>query len=124
MCCLGKKEMIKPGRFIKEAQLSIWFSVPSTAVFMKRFGELKPGSYPGLRLSLFCGEALPVDLARAWSDAAPNSVIENLYGPTELTIACTAYRLDGAQSSVECEQGLVPIGVPFDGMEAMIVMKI
>ena len=121
VCCLGKKEMIKPGRFIKEAQLSIWFSVPSTAVFMKRFGELKPGLYPGLRLSLFCGEALPVDLARAWSDAAPNSVIENLYGPTELTIACTAYRLDGAQSSVECEQGLVPIGVPFDGMEAMIV---
>jgi amino acid adenylation domain-containing protein len=121
VCCLGKKEMIKPGRFIKEAQLSIWFSVPSTAVFMKRFGELKPGLYPELRLSLFCGEALPVDLARAWSDAAPNSVIENLYGPTELTIACTAYRLDGAQSSVECEQGLVPIGVPFDGMEAMIV---
>ncbi len=123
VCCPGKKEMIKPGRFIKEAQLTIWFSVPSTAVFMKRFGELKPGLYPGLRLSLFCGEALPVDLAKAWSSAAPNSIIENLYGPTELTIACTAYRLDGAQSSVECEQGLVPIGAPFDGMEAMVVRE-
>jgi amino acid adenylation domain-containing protein len=121
VCCPGKKEMIKPGRFIKEAQLTIWFSVPSTAVFMKRFGELKPDSYPGLRLSLFCGEALPVDLAKAWNGAAPNSIIENLYGPTELTIACTAYRLNGAQSFAECEQGLVPIGTPFDGMEAMVV---
>ena len=123
VCCPGQKEMIKPGRFIKEAQLTIWFSVPSTAVFMKRFGELKPGLYPGLRLSLFCGEALPVELAKAWSGAAPNSIIENLYGPTELTIACTAYRWDGAESPPEDEQGLVPIGTAFEGMEAIVVRE-
>ena len=121
VCCPGKKEMIKPGRFIKEAQLSIWFSVPSTAVFMKRLGELKPSLYPGLRLSLFCGEALPVELAKAWSAAAPNSILENLYGPTELTIACAAYRWDGERSLAECQQALVPIGTPFEGMEAMVV---
>jgi len=52
--------------------------------------------------------------------AAPNSVIENIYGPTELTIACTAYRWDAKLSPEECEQGIVPIGEPFDNMEVLI----
>jgi len=121
VCCPSQKAMIKPGRFIKEARLSIWFSVPSTAVFMKRFGELKPGLYPDLRLSIFCGEALPVDVAKTWSSASPNSIVENVYGPTELTIACTAYRWDDARSPAECEQGTVPIGEPFEGMDALVV---
>jgi len=42
-------------------------------------------------------------------------------GPTELTIACTAYRWDAGSSSKECEQGVVPIGEPFLGMDALIV---
>ena len=94
LCVPTQKQMIKPGAFINAARLTAWFSVPSTAVFMRRLGELKPGLYPHLRLSLFCGEALPVDVVRDWSAAAPNSLIENIYGPTELTIGCTAYRWD------------------------------
>jgi amino acid adenylation domain-containing protein len=121
LCCPTQKQLIKPGAFVKDARLTVWFSVPSTAVFMRRFGVLKPGMYPGLRLSLFCGEALPVEIVRQWALAAPNSVIENIYGPTELTIACTAYRWDNTKSPDECEQGIVPIGLPFDGMRALIV---
>jgi amino acid adenylation domain-containing protein len=121
VCCPTQKQSIKPGAFLNDARLTVWFSVPSTAVFMRRFGVLKPGMYPGLRLSLFCGEALPVEIVRHWALAAPNSVIENIYGPTELTIACTAYRWDNARSLDECEQGIVPIGQPFDGMKALIV---
>ena len=121
LCCPTQKQSIKPGGFVNDARLTVWFSVPSTAVFMRRLGVLKPGMYPGLRLSLFCGEALPVEIVRHWAVAAPNSVIENIYGPTELTIGCTAYRWDNAKSSDECEQGIVPIGQPFDGMRSLIV---
>jgi amino acid adenylation domain-containing protein len=121
LCCPTQKQSIKPGGFVNDARLTVWFSVPSTAVFMRRLGVLKPGMYPGLRLSLFCGEALPVEIVRHWAVAAPNSVIENIYGPTELTIGCTAYQWDNAKSSDECEQGIVPIGQPFDGMQALIV---
>ncbi len=67
---------------------------------MKRFGMLKPDAYPALRWSLFCGEALPVEVAEAWARAAPSSTVENLYGPTELTIACTLYRWDPERSPV------------------------
>ncbi|MGI8959990.1 MAG: amino acid adenylation domain-containing protein [Bryobacteraceae bacterium] len=121
ICCPTRKQSFKPSDFIKAAELSVWFSVPSTALFMRRLGVLKPNMYPGLRLSLFCGEALPMEIAREWAAAAPNSVIENLYGPTELTIACTAYRWNDGTSPAESEQGVVPIGEPFDGMEALIV---
>jgi amino acid adenylation domain-containing protein len=121
LCVPTQKQMIKPGAFINKARLTTWFSVPSTAIFMRRLGELKAGSYPCLRLSLFCGEALPVEVVRDWGLAAPNSVIENIYGPTELTIGCTSYRWSDRQSPGECERGIVPIGEPFEDMEEVIV---
>jgi amino acid adenylation domain-containing protein len=121
VCCPTQKQLIKPGKFINDSRLTAWFSVPSTAVFMRRLGDLKPGLYRGLRLSLFCGEALPLEIAREWASAAPNSVIENIYGPTELTIGCTAYRWHERTSPDECERGIVPIGEPFDDMEPLIV---
>jgi amino acid adenylation domain-containing protein len=120
LCCPSEKMLLNPGRFIKEARLTFWFSVPSTAVFMKRLGSLKPESYPNLRVSLFCGEALPADVAKAWAEAAPNSIVENIYGPTELTIACTYYRWDSARSLAESEHGIVPIGESFPGMAALV----
>ena len=121
VCCSSLKSLIKPDRFIRAAELTIWFSVPSVAVFMKKLGLLKPGSYPSLRVSLFCGEPLPVTSATAWLEAAPHSILENLYGPTELTIACTLYRWDGARSGEESELGIVPIGYPYPGMKVLVV---
>jgi amino acid adenylation domain-containing protein len=121
VCCPSQKEIIKPDSYIRNNNLTMWFSVPSTAVFMKQLGLLKPGSYPQLRVSLFCGEPLPVSSVQAWSEAAPNSRIENLYGPTELTIACTLYRWDGQRSAAESERGIVPIGYPYPGMNYLVV---
>ena len=120
VCCPSEKTLINPGRFINDSRLTIWFSVPSTAVFMKRLGTLKPGLYPRLRASMFCGEALPAEVARAWSEATPHSIVENLYGPTELAIACMFYRWDPARSASEAENGIVPIGEPFPGMVALV----
>jgi non-ribosomal peptide synthetase component F len=95
--------LINPGQFIRGHGLTIWFSVPSTVSLMKQLGLLKPGGFPSLRLSLFCGEPLPVSCADAWLRAAPNSILENLYGPTELTIACTSYRWHPERSPGESE---------------------
>ncbi|MCC6233260.1 MAG: amino acid adenylation domain-containing protein [Verrucomicrobiales bacterium] len=123
LCCPTSKALLKPGGFIRDSKLTVWFSVPSTAVFMKRFGVLKPGMYPSLRLSLFCGEPLPVEVVKAWESAAPQSVIENLYGPTELTIACTAYQWHSNRSPEEAEHGVVPIGEPLDRMSVLVAAE-
>jgi amino acid adenylation domain-containing protein len=119
--CLPEKTLLKPDRYIREHELTLWFSVPSMAMFLQRFGLLKPGAYPSLRWSLFCGEALPVAVAEAWAAAAPASVVENLYGPTEATIACTVYRWDGEPSRKESRHGVVPIGRPLSGMSSLVV---
>jgi amino acid adenylation domain-containing protein len=121
VCCPSQKTLIKPGKFIREMELTIWFSVPSTVGFMKHLGVLKAHHYESLRLSLFCGEPLPVSSANAWLEAAPNSVLENLYGPTELTISCTHYRWDRLLSPPESELEIVPIGDPHPGMNVLVV---
>ena len=121
LCCPSQKTLINPAQFIQERRLTIWFSAPSTVSFMNRLGLLKADRFPSLRVSLFCGEALPVSSAEAWLRAAPNTVLENLYGPTELTIACTSYRWEPERSAGESEFGVVPIGYPFPGMNVLVV---
>ncbi len=121
VCCPSEKILLNPDSFIRDKKLTIWTSVPSVGVFMKRFGALKANRFESLRWSLFCGEPLPVDVATAWAAAAPESTLENLYGPTELTVACTHYRWNSSSSASESLHGLVPIGHPFPGMEAMVV---
>ncbi|MGH7932229.1 MAG: AMP-binding protein [Candidatus Binataceae bacterium] len=121
LCCPSQKTLIKPGKFIHDMQLTIWSAVPSTAILMKKWGMLKPGHYPSLRVSLFQGEPFPVAVATAWAEAAPNSILENHYGPTELTVNCTYYRWDSIRGPQEAELGIVPIGYPTPGMNVLVV---
>ena len=114
-------DLLAPTNFINRNSLTVWFSVPSVAVQMARRNTLKPGSLPALRWSLFCGEPLLRNTAEAWQAAAQNSTIENLYGPTELTISCFVYRWNGFTSPSLCRHGIVPIGRPNDGLGATVV---
>ncbi len=121
LCVPTAQEKLFPSKYVKKQALSVWFSVPSTGVLMSRLRMLKPESYPSLRWTLFCGEALPCEIADKFASAAPNSTVENLYGPTELTIACTLYTWRGADSVAESLHGVVPIGEPYPGMRAIVV---
>ncbi|WP_210395535.1 amino acid adenylation domain-containing protein [Motiliproteus sediminis] len=105
------RQRLAPGPFIRQQQLTLWFSVPSVIAFMHRLGQLKPDNLATLRWSLFCGEALPLELARRWQDAAPDAQMDNLYGPAEATIACTAKRL----YDLHCPDYEMTIGQPLDG---------
>lgn len=114
-------ELLAPARYVADRRVSVWFSVPSLAGLLLNKRFLKPGSLPGLRFSLFCGEALPRRVAEAWQAAAPNSIVENLYGPTELTICCAAYRWNAARSPDECVNDLVPIGQVYASLDHVVV---
>lgn len=121
LCVVPESSLMAPAKFIKEKQLTMWFSVPSVAMFMSGMRMLKPDSFKSLRYSLFCGEALPAKSAEMWQKAAPNSILENLYGPTEATIAITNYRWDNEVSHHQCANGVVPIGWPFDNHSVRVV---
>lgn len=119
--CAPEGSLAGTADFIRRCELTFWFSVPATAAFMRRMRMLKPDSLPTLRWSLFCGEALPMTLARGWQAAAPNSTVENLYGPTEATIAFTVYRLPKHPSAALGAMQTVPIGTPLPGQKVMVV---
>ena len=112
----SEKQLRMPSAYIVDQKISCWFSVPSLAYQMRLQEDLSPGAFPGLRHSIFCGEALPTLVAKEWAQAAPNSIVENWYGPTEATIACSRFRID----ETPIADDTVPIGIPFDGMELII----
>jgi acyl-coenzyme A synthetase/AMP-(fatty) acid ligase len=111
---------IAPASFIRDRRLTCWHSVPSVIVLLHRLGKLTPGAFPDLRLSRFAGEALPEDAARAWRVAAPNSEIENLYGPTECAIIVTGHRW---REGDEQRKGIVPIGKPLSSVESLLASE-
>lgn len=121
VCCIPEGALVGISDFIRKQELTFWLSVPSTAAFMRQMRMLKPGCFPSLRWSLFCGEALPVALARSWQAAASNSTVENLYGPTEATIAFTAYRLPSDPCAELDNLETVPIGTPLPGQRTMLI---
>ena len=119
--CPPVRAKFAPRDFVRKHELTTWFSVPSTAATMLGLRMLRPGDFPSLRLSLFCGEAFPRRLATAWAAAAPNSIIENLYGPTEATIAFTSFRLPTAPDQPESLPSITPIGWPLPDQQAALV---
>lgn len=110
---MPERAMLAPGPFILSRRISYWFSVASFAMILQRQGLLRPGIFPLLKVSMLCGEALPKATAMAWADAAPNSVLFNVYGPTETTMELAFYRWVPGHSEQYCLRGVVPIGIPF-----------
>lgn len=121
LCCPSQRTLLNPSAFLRQQRISIFQGVPSHAALMARLGALKPGSFPDIRVSVSAGEPLPCSLARAWSLAAPRSVLDNLYGPAECTVHATAYRWDAARSDEEAKNGTVPIGQPLSGFGTAVV---
>jgi amino acid adenylation domain-containing protein len=107
--------------FIERKKMTVWFSVPSAISIVRQRGGLRSGSMPSLRWSLFCGEALMRQDAEDWQQAAGQSIVENLYGPTELTIACSSYRWMPEHSSSQCVNDVVPIGTVYPSLSYVLI---
>ena len=107
-------------KFVNERQLTVWFSVPSLVGMLKKIRALSANALPNLRVTVFGGEQLPETVVTAWQAAAPNSIVENYYGPTEATVFCLS---QSVSSPIPLTPGrdCVSIGLPMPGSEAAIV---
>jgi amino acid adenylation domain-containing protein len=117
---LSALEMMAPGRFVRARDITVWMSVPTLIAMMRKNGSLKPGVFPSLRLSIFCGEPLPVSAAEAWAMAAPNGVVENIYGPTEGTVICLRQRLT-VPAVATAGREILAIGTPYPSIQVAIL---
>lgn len=119
LCVPTDDELIDPVGFAVRQRTTCWFSVPSVVAMAKRMRRLAPDVLPDLRLALFCGEALSKSLVANWIEAAPEARIFNLYGPTETTIAITAYMVDPRQLGQL--PSTVPLGTAYAKCEVAVV---
>ena len=109
--------------FVAERRMTVWFSTPSGIAVTRRRGGLAPGSLSSLRWSFFAGEALLCKDTADWQAAAPGSVVENLYGPTELTITVTGHRWEPERSGRLSVNGIVPIGTVHPGHAHLLLTE-
>ncbi|GAA4236115.1 amino acid adenylation domain-containing protein [Streptosporangium album] len=107
--------------FLAEQGVTVWFSTPSAISLIRRMGGLGVRTLPGLRWSFFAGEALKCEDAADWELAAPGSVVENLYGPTELTITVSGHRWSAELSPKLGVNGVVPIGLVHEGHDHFLL---
>jgi amino acid adenylation domain-containing protein len=117
VCVPHQSERLRPVAFVNRAQLSHWCSVPSLIGLADRLGSLAPAAMPTLRHSIFLGEALLRSDAELWRRAAPHSVVVNSYGPTEVTNACFEYHVEIGAAIPDTDNGTVPIGTVYPGLD-------
>ena len=80
-------------RFIAHHRLTVWSSTPSALMMLVQFGELEACEISSLRLVTFGGEVFPPKHLRALQRHWTSPAYFNLYGPTEITTACTFARI-------------------------------
>jgi non-ribosomal peptide synthetase component F len=108
----------KLASFIRDAELTQWFSVPSALNHMAKAGVVHEYDFPSLRRLLWCGEAWHAAGLAHWMRRLPHVSFTNLYGPTEATIASSYYDVPGLP---EDETRPVPIGQPCAGEELLVL---
>ncbi|WP_159001549.1 amino acid adenylation domain-containing protein, partial [Streptomyces sp. SBT349] len=64
------------------------------------------------------GEALRGEMLRDWRSSHPDATIVNAYGPTELTVNCTEFRINPRD---DVPDGPIPIGRPFWNTQVFVL---
>jgi amino acid adenylation domain-containing protein len=122
LCVQQPRDVFNPVPFVNERRMTHWFAVPSMISFAMRERTLEPGSMPSLRCAVIGGEPFTTEQALAWRAAAPNAVLHNGYGPTELTLLCTGYILPADPGQwPRTSNGTVPIGEIYPHMEYVLL---
>lgn len=101
--------------WMEHAGITVLHVVPSLALTW--LGSEPAGcTLPDLRLVFFAGEPLHESLVRRWRSKFPSSVIVNLYGPTETTMAKFFYTVP-----LEPDPGVQPVGRPLPETEGLLL---
>lgn len=104
--------------YLKEHGINTIFWVPSALTVVSKLKAFRNVDLRDtLKRVLFCGEVMPNKQLNIWRKFLPDVVYANLYGPTEITDACTYYIVD---RKFEDEESL-PIGIPMENTEILVL---
>ena len=112
VCIIPQKYFMAPKKllqYLEDNRVTSLAWVPTAYRIVSQFdglGRIRPGY---LRRFLFSGEAMPVPVFRYWKKHYPDAEFIQQYGPTEITGACTSFRITKDYREGET----IPIGKPF-----------
>lgn len=104
--------------YLNDHQINFIFWVPYALINVAGFDILSAKKPQYLRDVFFCGEVMPNKQLNYWRRHLPNCRYANLYGPTEITDACTYYLVDREFTDDEP----LPIGKPCRNTEILILV--
>ena len=118
---IPKKLFFQPVRlleYIKENNINTIFWVPSALIVVSKLRTFEEVDLTGvLKRVLFCGEVMPNKQLNEWRKYLPDVIYANLYGPTEITDACTYYIVSRKFDNDEP----LPIGIPMDNTDIIVL---
>ena len=104
--------------YLKEKKINTIFWVPSALIVVAKLKAFRNVDLSDtLQRVLFCGEVMPNKQLNTWRRFLPDVLYANLYGPTEITDACTYYIVDREFSDDEP----LPIGIPMANTDILIL---
>jgi non-ribosomal peptide synthetase component F len=104
--------------YIRDNRINTIFWVPSALMVVSKLKAFRNVDLSDvLKRVLFCGEVMPNKQLNIWRKYLPDVVYSNLYGPTEITDACTFYTVDRQFSDDEP----LPIGKPMRNTDILVL---
>lgn len=104
--------------YLKEKKINTIFWVPSALIVVAKLKAFRNVDLTDtLKRVLFCGEVMPNKQLNAWRRFLPDVLYANLYGPTEITDACTCYIVDREFADDEP----LPIGTPMANTDILVL---
>lgn len=112
ICVIPQKYFMTPKKmltYLEENGVTLLMWVPTAYHIVMQFDGLNKLRPSTLCKFLFSGEGMPVPVYNYWRRHYLDAVYIQLYGPTEITGACTTYRVTREYAPDET----IPIGKPF-----------
>jgi D-alanine--poly(phosphoribitol) ligase subunit 1 len=106
-------------KLMKEKELTFVKMPPSTLSYLRNY--FSSVHLPALKYLLLGGEAFPVQLVEEFESSVPNALIQNVYGPTEVTINCLIYDWNAPGSGRKRHNGIASIGRGFGTNRLMVL---
>jgi amino acid adenylation domain-containing protein len=103
--------------FVATRPINFIFWVPTIMVNIANLDLLAKFKLDGLEKVFFIGEVFPTRHLNYWRRHLPKAMFVNLYGPIEITVACTYYIVDRDLSDDE----KLPVGFPCKNTAILIL---
>ncbi len=120
MCIIPAQYFVTPKKllnFLEEKQVTSIAWAATAYRIVAQFKGLQKIRPSALKKFVFCAEAMPTAVYNYWKREYPDGVFYQQYGLTEITGACSIYKVDREFSDEET----IPIGKPFRNTQLFLI---